>query len=39
MLTLAALHPVVGVCRYIPHLKGIIRLGSEDQEWVDAAHD
>ena len=39
MLTLAALHPAVGVCRCLDHLKRIIRLGSEDQEWVDAAVD
>ena len=38
VFTHAALQPVVCLCRYIPHLKGIIKLG-EDSEWVDAAHN
>ena len=38
MLTPAALQRVVCVCRYIPHLKGIIKL-RQDTDWVDAAHD
>ena len=39
MLPLAALHPVVRVCRFIPHLKKIIELGGEESEWVDATRD
>ena len=39
MLTLAALHSVVRVCRFIPHLKQIIELVGEDSEWVDATRN
>ena len=39
MLKLAALHPVVCVCRFIPHLQKLIELGGEESEWVDATRD